>query len=141
MLESGAAMSIPILPALPIQPPLRSKVVLNKDEWRWIGQAFQTIHDDNEAIIGKFGPLNTLLEKLMATVAELQAVIDANTVATDAAGIAITAEIAQLAAAVAALSTTAPPTQAQLDQLTASTTKLTEATAALLADDPAAPVA
>lgn len=77
------------------------------------------------------------LETIMATVEELQAAIDANTAATDAASAAITTEIAQLQAAISALSTSAPPTQAQIDALNASTAKLSAVTAELAADDPA----
>ena len=72
---------------------------------------------------------------IMATVQELQTALDANTAATAAAGAAITAEIAQLQAAIDALVPGEAVTQAQLDQLAASTTALTDATAALTADD------
>lgn len=74
--------------------------------------------------------------QLMATVAELQTALDANTAATDAAATAINTEIAQLQDAINALSTATPPTQAQIDQLNASTAKLTAATTALGVDDP-----
>lgn len=95
---------------------------------------------DMAEFLGEFAVVS-LFEgsKIMATVAELQTVIDANQAATDAAVTAIQTEIAQLQAAIDALSTATPPTQAQLDQLTASTAKLTAATAALAADDPASP--
>ncbi len=79
------------------------------------------------------------LEHLMATVAELQTALDANTAATAAAGAAISSEITDLAAAIAALSAGQPVTQAQIDQLTASTSALTAATASLTADDAPVP--
>lgn len=72
---------------------------------------------------------------LMATVAELQAALEQNTAATTAAVAAISAEIVQLAAAIAALTPGDPVTQAQLDQLNASSSALEAATAALVADD------
>jgi peptidoglycan hydrolase CwlO-like protein len=72
----------------------------------------------------------------MASVAELQAALDRNTAATTAAGQAITAEITQLQDAIGQLSTSQPPTQAQIDQLNASSTALEAATASLVADDP-----
>jgi hypothetical protein len=75
------------------------------------------------------------LEAIMATVQELQTALDANTAATQAAGEAITAEIAQLKAAIEAIPVGEPVTQAQLDQLNASTTALSDATAALVGDD------
>ena len=75
----------------------------------------------------------------MATLAELQASIDANTAAVEAAEAAITTEIAQLQAALDQLSTSQPPTQAQLDQLNLATSRLAAATTALHADGPAAP--
>jgi chromosome segregation ATPase len=79
------------------------------------------------------------LGDIMATLAELQAALDANTAAVEAAEAAITTEIAQLQAALAELSTSQPPTQAQLDQLNLATSRLAAATTALHADDPAAP--
>jgi chromosome segregation ATPase len=75
----------------------------------------------------------------LATVQELQTALDSNTAATEAAATAIQSEITDLAAAIAALTPGEAVTQAQLDQLTASTTKLTDAVSALGADD--APVA
>lgn len=75
----------------------------------------------------------------MATQAELQAALDKNTAAVTAVGTAITNEIAQLKAAIDALSTAQPPTQAQLDQLKASTTSLEAAVVSLKADDPTTP--
>lgn len=81
------------------------------------------------------------LEAIMATNAELQAALDANTAATAAVGTAISTEITQLASAIAALSTTDAPTQAQIDQLNASATALQAATVTLGADDPAPPAA
>jgi ABC-type transporter Mla subunit MlaD len=78
-------------------------------------------------------------EQTMATLAELQAALDANTAAVEAAEAAITTEIAQLQSALAELSTSQPPTQAQLDQLNLATSRLAAATQALHADDPAAP--
>ena len=77
-------------------------------------------------------------EAMMASVQELQSALDRNTAATTAAGAAISTEIEQLKAAIAALSTAEPPTQAQLDQLSASSDALEAATAALTADDPTA---
>jgi hypothetical protein len=76
---------------------------------------------------------------IMATVAELQSALDANTAATAAAGVAISSEITALAAAIAALTPGEAVTQAQLDQLNAATTALSDATAALAADDAPAP--
>lgn len=128
-----------ILPPLPPQPQAGLLVIFSPAQWRWIGQAFQLIHADNEAVVEALGPLTFALERLMATVQELQTALDANTAATDAAATAITTEITQLQAAIDALSTTTPPSQAQLDQLNAATAKLTAATAALNADDPATP--
>jgi len=81
----------------------------------------------------------TQLEAIMATLAELQSALDANTAAVTAAETAITTEITQLQAALAQLSTSQPPTQAQLDQLNQATSRLAAATTALHADDPAAP--
>ena len=78
------------------------------------------------------------LEHLMATQAELQAALDANTAATAAAAAAISAEIGQLRQALSQLSAEWAPTQATLDQINASTSSLEAATAALVADDPAA---
>jgi hypothetical protein len=66
---------------------------------------------------------------------DFQSSLDANTAATDAAASAITAEIRQLRDALAQLSTSQPPTQAQLDQLNASTSKLQAATDDLRSDD------
>lgn len=75
----------------------------------------------------------------MATVAELQTALDRQTAATAAVGTAIAAEITQLATAIAALVPGAPVTQAQIDQLSASSDALEAATVSLTADDPAAP--
>lgn len=79
------------------------------------------------------------LETVMATVEELQAALDANTASVAVLATAITTEIAQLAAAIAALTPGDPVTQAQIDQLNASTAALQTATASLTADDPATP--
>lgn len=92
-----------------------------------------TAHDADLTILGA---LINSQEAIMATVQELQLALDANTAATNAAVAGITTEIGQLKDAIAALSTAQPPSQAQLDQLKASTGKLEAATAALHADDP-----
>lgn len=68
---------------------------------------------------------------------QLQADLDRNTAATTAASTAIANEIQQLKTAVGQLSTNQAPTQAQLDQLNASSSRLEAATAQLVADDPA----
>lgn len=125
----------PILPDLPAAPD-GFFVIFSRAQWQWIGQAFQAIHAEHEAILEVLDTLITTEEGLMASVAELQTALDANTAATDAAAAAIMTEIAQLQDAINALSTAAPPTQAQIDQLNAATAKLTTATEALSADDP-----
>ncbi len=71
----------------------------------------------------------------MATQAELQTALDANTAATANAHAAISSEITDLAAAIAALVPGEPVTQGQIDQLTNATADLVAATAALAADD------
>jgi multidrug resistance efflux pump len=75
------------------------------------------------------------LEAIMATVQELQTALDANTAATAQAQAAIASEITDLAAAIAALVPGEAVTQAQLDQLNASTASLQAAVSALGADD------
>lgn len=127
-----------ILPPLPAQPangPANVPIVLFPVAWHWIGQAFQAIHADNEANAKSLAALKTKLEALMATAEELQTSLDANTAATAAAATAIQSEINDLAAAIAALTPGDPVTQAQIDQLNASTSSLQAATAALTADD------
>lgn len=136
-------------------PPTGILVVFSPGTVAWIGRALKTIYSGLgtlgaqqdlataatiqrlDAILAALGPLTLSVEGLMATVAELQSALDANTAATEAASTAINTEIDQLRAAIANLSTATPPTQAQIDQLAASTAKLQAATAALGADDPA----
>lgn len=98
---------------------------LVNDRWGWLFKVVTLLY--------------TALEKIMASEAELQIALDKNTADTKAAGAAITTELAQLAAAIAALKPGAAVSQAQIDQLTASSTALEAATASLVADDPAAP--
>jgi ABC-type transporter Mla subunit MlaD len=95
--------------------PSTTLLLFNSQQWNWI--------------------VNTLTSIYTADELQLEAALDANTAATDAAVTAINAEIQQLADAIAALSTGAPPTQAQLDQLNAATQALKDATGALAADD------
>lgn len=113
--------------SLPPAPPT-TLLLFNSQQWNWIVNTLTSIYTADELQL-------EALEKIMASVAELQAALDANTAATDAAVTAINAEIQQLADAIAALSTGAPPTQAQLDQLNAATQALKDATGALAADD------
>jgi prefoldin subunit 5 len=129
------------LPPLPAPPTGLGLILFSPAAWHWIVQAFQALHAADQAQFTVLGQLTQALETVMATVEELQAALDKNTADTAAAGAAIAAELAQLAAAIAALSTGAPPTQAQIDQLNASSAALEAATASLVADDPAAPPA
>jgi hypothetical protein len=125
-----------ILPPLDPTPSGGLLVLFSPGQWAWITKSLRAIYLAQDIQLRALGPLTEGVETIMATVAELQTALDANTAATDAAAAAITTEIAQLAAAIAALSTTAPPTQTQIDALNASTAKLTAATEALAADDP-----
>lgn len=128
-----------ILPPLDPAPTTGFLVLFSPGQWTWITKALRAVYLAQDAQLVALGPLTQGVETLMATVAELQSALDANTAATEAASAAITTEIAQLQAAIDALSTATPPSQAQLDQLNAATAKLTAATAALAADDPTAP--
>ncbi len=138
-IESIDVSSPPLMPVLPPLPPPPSGgiIVFSPAAWRWLTGSVQLLYAASQAQFAVLGPLVNSMEGLMATVAELQAALDANTAATTAASAAITTEIAQLQAAIGALSTAQPPTQAQIDQLNASSTALETATAALVADDPA----
>lgn len=139
-----------ILTPLPVKlpdPPTGLLVIFSPGTFAWIADALNLIYRAQresaqaqtqrlDAVILALGPLTQGVERLMATVAELQTALDANQAATDAAVTAIQTEIAQLQDAINALSTATPPTQEQIDQLNAGTAKLTAATAALSADDP-----
>jgi chromosome segregation ATPase len=123
----------------PRKPTPPRKRVTNAERLDYLVQAASTQHHQ--------------LERIMASVAELQAALDRNTAATTAYGVATAAslsaqsdEIVQLQAAIAALTPGEPVTQEQIDQLNASSTAietgnaaLTAGTAALTADDPATP--
>jgi len=115
-----------LLPPLPVQP--GGLVIFSPTCWRWIGQAFDAIHSDHELTLRILATLTHSLESLMATVAELQVLLDANTDATNALTAAVTAaaaaatsEISDLATAIGAIVPGEAVTQAQLDQLTANT--------------------
>jgi len=70
------------------------------------------------------------------TTSDFQGDLDRNTASVNAAVTAMQNEVQQLKDALAQLSTSKPPTQAQLDQLNSSTSKLDQATAILISDDP-----
>jgi hypothetical protein len=140
----------PILPPLPPQrslPTAPAWTIFSRQQFADLGHQFadlaarqQSQYDAAELTLQLLGTFTSALEGLMASVAELQAALDANTAANAAARVAIDTEVAQLAAAIAALAAAAPADlQPQVDQVNAATASLQAAVAALAADDPAPP--
>lgn len=105
----------------------------------WLIQAARQQYDALGLIFGAIRQLALAQEELRMATNDFQGQLDRNTAATTAAATAIQNEIAQLKAAIDALSTSQAPTQAQLDQLDASSTRLEQATASLVADDEPTP--
>lgn len=124
-------MPTPTLPPLP-PVPAPGFFVLMPNEWAWLVKVL-------EATYAALGTIHSTQETIMATAEELQASLDRNTADTNAAAAAIGTEIDQLKAAIAALTPGDPVSQAQLDQLNASSDKLEAATASLAGDDTVAP--
>ena len=129
-----------ILPALPPQPTALLQI-FSQSQWRWIGQAFQTIHLDNEAIIETLGGVATTLENILVTLEDLNASQDRSEASTTAALAGISTEIQQVRDAVAALGSAPTPEEltAFKARVDANTDRIDAAVALLSSDDPAAP--
>lgn len=132
-------VSSSILPPIPPQP--GGLVIFSPAQWRWIGQAFQTIHNDNEAIVQILGPIASTLENLLMSMSDLNAAQDRSEASTTAALAAISTEIQQVRDAVAALGDA--PTAAELTALKSriegNADRIDAAVAAMQADDPTPP--
>lgn len=128
------------LPPLPDQPSPGFLVIFSPAQWRWIGQAFQAIHTDSEAIIETLGPLTQALESVLVAMDDLSASQDRSEASTTAALAGITTEIQQVRDAVAALGTapTAEEIAAFKARVDANTDRLDAAVALLTSDDPTA---
>ncbi len=107
--------------------------------WAGAPELLNYIADMADFLGGSVMTLSQTQRAIMASIAELQTALDANTAATAAAAVAINSEIADLAAALSLVVPGQPVTQAQLDQLNAGTAALQAAVAALTADDAPAP--
>lgn len=133
-------MTDQILPPLPPQPSSSLLVIFSSAAWRWIGQAFESVHTEHEAIIETAAALTAAMERILMALDDLSASQDRSEASTTAALGGISKEIQQVRDAVAALGTS--PSAAELAafkaRVDANTDRIDAAVALLSADDPAA---